>query len=226
MDRISFRLTGGRLRLTIGRPVLLLSTIGQRTGRVRSTPIFYLRDGTDLVVCNVRPPGERTNPWPRNLDHQPAVEVIVEGRRQRMTARRATQEEIDRLWPRLVRIWSLYADYYQHRRSATSSSSHREAAQKTPDDDEPLRLSDRQPSGWVSLCATQRGLPGGNDLLDIVKGSRREQVGHTAPRASRGNNVPTIERRPARSNPSERPKPALGRVGVRQPAWTDRSCMG
>jgi F420H(2)-dependent quinone reductase len=114
MDRVSFRLTGGRLRLTIGRPVLLLSTIGQRTGRVRSTPIFYLRDGTDLVVCNVRPPGERTNPWPQHLDHQPAVEVIVEGQRQRMTARRATQGEIDRLWPRLVRIWSLYADYYQH----------------------------------------------------------------------------------------------------------------
>ena len=41
MDRVSFRLTGGRLRLTIRRPVLLLSTIGQRTGRVRSTPIFY-----------------------------------------------------------------------------------------------------------------------------------------------------------------------------------------
>lgn len=114
IDRVSFRLTGGRLRLTIGRPVLLLSTIGRRTGRVRSTPIFYLRDGADLVVCNVRPPGERPNPWPQNLDHQPAVEVTVEGRTRPVTARRATEEEIDRLWPRLIRIWPLYADYYRH----------------------------------------------------------------------------------------------------------------
>ncbi|HET8619038.1 MAG TPA: nitroreductase/quinone reductase family protein [Acidimicrobiales bacterium] len=114
IDRVSFRLTGGRVRLTIGRPVLLLSTLGRRTGQVRSTPVFYLRDGPDLVVCNVRPPGERANPWPRNLDHQPAVEVTVAGRRRRVTARRATEEEIDRLWPRLIRIWPLYADYYRH----------------------------------------------------------------------------------------------------------------
>ena len=114
MDRVSFRLTGGRLRLTIGRPVLLLSTVGRRTGQVRATPVFYLRDGADLVVCNVRPPGERTNPWPQNLDHQPAVEVTVEGRRRPVTARRATGEEVDRLWPRLIRIWPLYADYYRH----------------------------------------------------------------------------------------------------------------
>lgn len=113
LDRVSFRLTGGRLRPTIGRPVLLLSTVGWRTGQVRSTPIFYLCDGADLVVCNVRPPGERANPWPRNLDHQPEVEVTVEGRRRRVTARRATEEEVERLWAGLVRIWPLYADYYR-----------------------------------------------------------------------------------------------------------------
>jgi deazaflavin-dependent oxidoreductase (nitroreductase family) len=114
MDRVSFRLTGGRLRLTIGRPFLLLSTLGRRTGQVRSTPVFYLRDGADLVVCNVRPPGQRTSPWPQNLDHQPAVEVTVEGRRGRVTARRATEAEIDRLWPRLIQIWPPYADHYRH----------------------------------------------------------------------------------------------------------------
>jgi hypothetical protein len=65
VDRLSFRLTGGRIRLTAGRPVLLLSTVGHRTGRVRATPVFYLRNGEDLVACNVRPPGERTNPGRR-----------------------------------------------------------------------------------------------------------------------------------------------------------------
>jgi deazaflavin-dependent oxidoreductase (nitroreductase family) len=113
-DRLLFHLTGGRLRLTIGRPVLLLSTVGHRTGRVRATPVFYLRDGEQLVVCNVRPPGERTNPWPRNLDHHPAAEVTVQGHKQAVTARRATGEEADRLWPRLVRVWPLYANYFRH----------------------------------------------------------------------------------------------------------------
>jgi len=114
LDRLSFRLTGGRLRLTVGRPVLLLSTVGRRTGKVRATPVFYLRDGEKLVVCNVRPPSERTNPWPQNLDHQPDVEITVEGRKRAVTARRATREEVDRLWPCLIGIWPLYADYYRH----------------------------------------------------------------------------------------------------------------
>lgn len=113
LDRLSFRLTGGRVRLTVGRPVLLLSTVGRRTGEIRSTPVFYLRSGDDLVVCNVRPPGERSNPWPQNLDHRPEAEVTVGGRRQMVTARRATEEEIEQLWPRLVRIWPLYAEYHR-----------------------------------------------------------------------------------------------------------------
>jgi len=114
LDQLSFRLTGGRVRLTIGRPVLLLSTVGRRTGKVRQTPVFFLRDGENFVVCNVRPPGERSNPWPLNLDHQPEAEVTVDGRKVAVTASRATGAEVDRLWPRLIRIWPLYADYYRH----------------------------------------------------------------------------------------------------------------
>jgi hypothetical protein len=29
----------------------------------RTIPLFFLRDGDDLIVCNVRPPSERSNPW-------------------------------------------------------------------------------------------------------------------------------------------------------------------
>jgi F420H(2)-dependent quinone reductase len=71
IDRVSFRLTGGRLRLTVGRPVLLPWAVGRRTGKVRPTPVFYLRDGQELGVCNVRPPGERTTPGRTTLTTNP-----------------------------------------------------------------------------------------------------------------------------------------------------------
>ncbi len=113
IDRASFRLTRGRLRLSAGRPVLLLSTTGRRTGRARTTPVFYIHDGQeDVVVCNARPPGERANPWPMNLDHQPEIEVTYEGRTRPMLARRATEAEIERLWPMLVDVWPRYAAYF------------------------------------------------------------------------------------------------------------------
>lgn len=42
--------------------ILLLTTKGRRTGKERTTPIFYLREGERLVICNVNPGFERTNP--------------------------------------------------------------------------------------------------------------------------------------------------------------------
>ncbi|WP_454858327.1 Acg family FMN-binding oxidoreductase [Promicromonospora soli] len=168
-DRLLLRLSGGRLRLTVGRPVLLLSTVGLRTGRVRRTPVFYLRDGDELVVCNVRPPGERPNPWPRNLDHEPAAEVTVGGHRRAVTARRATDREAERLWPELVRRWPLYDDYYRGTRERhvfvltpradptdptdppNGTSTSMDARQAPPATGEPRPVSRRRFLGMVGL---------------------------------------------------------------------------
>jgi len=46
-----YRLTGGRLGAKVKRaPVLLLDHLGRKTGRARTTPVLYLRDGADLVI--------------------------------------------------------------------------------------------------------------------------------------------------------------------------------
>ena len=64
MDRVSFRLTGGRLRLTSGRPVLRLSTLGRRTGRVHATPVFYHRGDTNERHVFVLTPRSDTDASP------------------------------------------------------------------------------------------------------------------------------------------------------------------
>ena len=101
------------------RPILLLTTTGRRSGQPRTTPLFYVRDGDALVVCNVRPPSERPNPWPLNVRANPAVSIRIGGVTERRTAREATREEIDRLWPRLVTVWPPYERFYAqtHERS-------------------------------------------------------------------------------------------------------------
>jgi hypothetical protein len=58
----------GCVSLTGRRPVLLLTMTGRRSGQI---PLFFLRNGDDLVVCNVRPPSERPNPWPLNIRTNP-----------------------------------------------------------------------------------------------------------------------------------------------------------
>ena len=47
-----YRLSGGRLMSTInGLPVLLLTARGRRTGKSRTVPVLFLRDGDDYLVC-------------------------------------------------------------------------------------------------------------------------------------------------------------------------------
>jgi F420H(2)-dependent quinone reductase len=112
LDRRLRHLSRGRVGLSGRRPVLLLTTIGRRTGRRHVTPVFYLREGDRLIVCNVRPAGERANPWPRNLDAAPRTTVEVGRQRLAVTARRATDAEIGRWWPRLLELWPLYGRHH------------------------------------------------------------------------------------------------------------------
>jgi F420H(2)-dependent quinone reductase len=94
------------------KPVLLLTGIGRRSGRSRTVPLFYLRDGDNLIVCNVRPPGERRNPWPLNVRANPKVTIRISGVAEPRIARDARPEELERLWPRLVALWPPYERFF------------------------------------------------------------------------------------------------------------------
>jgi deazaflavin-dependent oxidoreductase (nitroreductase family) len=94
-------------------PVLLLTAVGRRSGRPWTVPLLYLRDGDSLIVCNVRPPGERRNPWPLNVRANPEVTIRINGMAESRVARDADLEEIERLWPRLVALWPPYERFFE-----------------------------------------------------------------------------------------------------------------
>jgi deazaflavin-dependent oxidoreductase (nitroreductase family) len=112
LQRQLYRSTGGRLSLTGRAPVLLLTTTGRRTGKARTVPLLYLRDGDRVVICNVNPGFERPNPWILNLRAQPVAQVQI-GRNTIMVRGRAVAgHELDRYWPRLVKLWPAYQTFY------------------------------------------------------------------------------------------------------------------
>src|SRR2546423_201573 len=96
------RLTRGRLRrsflLAAGQPVLVLTTRGRRSGKPRSTPVAYIRDGDRLVVTAANAGLDRPPAWWLNLEADPRAEVEVGGRRTSVRARRAEGEEAQRLY--------------------------------------------------------------------------------------------------------------------------------
>jgi deazaflavin-dependent oxidoreductase (nitroreductase family) len=82
----------------VGRPVLILTTIGARSGQPRETPLVYTSDGDRLVVIASKG-GAPTHPdWYRNLVAHPTVTVEVLGERFRARARVTEGDERERLF--------------------------------------------------------------------------------------------------------------------------------
>ena len=107
-----YRLTGGWVGGNMfGRPVLLLTTTGRKSGRKRTTPLIYLADGDDLVVVASYGGAPRDPDWWTNLKVNPAASVQVMSRRRDVRARKASDEEKARLWPLVVGIYRPYEDY-------------------------------------------------------------------------------------------------------------------
>lgn len=96
-----FRANGGRVggRLA-GRPLVLLTTTGARSGLPRTTPLGYVTDGAaDRIVLFASNLGAASAPaWYRNLVANPEVVVEVGAERFRARATVAEGAERERLY--------------------------------------------------------------------------------------------------------------------------------
>ena len=104
--------TGGRLgERQLSYSILLLHTIGRKTGKRRTHALLYFRDGDNLVVCASNNGSPRLPAWYLNLQATPGVR-IQHGRIQReVIAETVSPEERERLWQMLLKIRPQFADY-------------------------------------------------------------------------------------------------------------------
>lgn len=91
--------TGGRVGSSLaGRPMLLLRTVGAKTGQPRTAALLYVRDGDDYAVIASKGGDVRNPGWYHNLLAQPDVELQVGTRTIAARASVAEGEQRDRLW--------------------------------------------------------------------------------------------------------------------------------
>jgi deazaflavin-dependent oxidoreductase (nitroreductase family) len=111
---IIHRLSRGRLlgRLA-GMPVLLLTTTGRRSGKARTTPLTFFREGQDLVVIASNGGADRPPDWSLNLEDDPHAVVQIGRDQLTVIARPASPEERERLWVRITATYSGYAEYQE-----------------------------------------------------------------------------------------------------------------
>jgi deazaflavin-dependent oxidoreductase (nitroreductase family) len=94
-----FRDNGGQVTgMFAGAPLVLITHTGAKSGKQRTSPVVYTRDGDNIVVIASKG-GAPTHPdWYRNLVANPGVTVELPNEKFNARARTATGEERARLF--------------------------------------------------------------------------------------------------------------------------------
>ncbi|MFF5139893.1 nitroreductase family deazaflavin-dependent oxidoreductase [Streptomyces sp. NPDC013157] len=108
--------SGGKEGTTLmdtGMPVILLTTLGAKSGKIRKTPLMRVEhDGAYAVVASQG--GAPKHPvWYFNIKSHPVVELQDGPVKQDMTAREVTGAEKAAWWERAVAAYPPYADYQE-----------------------------------------------------------------------------------------------------------------
>lgn len=111
-----YEVSDGRIGATLGgRPMLLLRTIGRRSGQPRTAALLYIRDGSSYAVVASKGGAPQHPAWFHNLTSRPEVEIQVGRQRIPVRARVAEGEERARLWARADEINQGQYEIYQSR---------------------------------------------------------------------------------------------------------------
>jgi deazaflavin-dependent oxidoreductase (nitroreductase family) len=94
-----------------GRPIILLTSLGAKSGKLRKTPLMRVEhDGEYAVVASNG--GTPKHPvWYHNLVAHPLVELQDGAERKDYAVREATGEERAEWWKRATATWPSYDEY-------------------------------------------------------------------------------------------------------------------
>lgn len=107
-----YRLSRGRLMNTVGTgPVLLLTSIGRRSGQKRTAPVLYLKEDERFVVVGSNAGNVRAPAWSYNLQANPEAEIEIRGERKPVCARVAEGDERAELWRKVNEMYEGFDAY-------------------------------------------------------------------------------------------------------------------
>ena len=91
--------------------ILILHTVGRKSGAARKNPLIYGRNGDDYLIVASKGGAPDHPDWYKNLAAHPHTTMQVWGDTIPIVARTATPEEKARLWPTMTKEWPDYDKY-------------------------------------------------------------------------------------------------------------------
>ncbi len=108
-----YKMLGGRFMGASDDPgsVIVVTTKGRKSGKLRSRPLMHLRDGDNLLVVASAGGADRHPGWYLNMLAHPGVMVHIADREYRYRARTALPDERDELFARFVNHNKTFGEY-------------------------------------------------------------------------------------------------------------------
>ena len=110
-----YRATAGLIghRFPGAPPMLLLDSVGAKSGTRRTTPLVYVEDGRDVVIVASKGGHPKHPAWYHNLSAHPDTTVQIGREHRAVHARVASPNERARLWPKAVATYGGYRGYQE-----------------------------------------------------------------------------------------------------------------
>ena len=105
--------TRGTTLLDTGLPVVVVTNLGAKSGKVRKTPVMRVEHDGKYAAVGSRGGAPKDPLWVGNLRANPRVEVQDGTGKRDMIAREVTGAERDAWWERSVAAYPSYAEYQQ-----------------------------------------------------------------------------------------------------------------
>jgi deazaflavin-dependent oxidoreductase (nitroreductase family) len=107
-----YKLTGGRAMGTLtGRPVMLVTMEGVKSGKTRTIPLMYVPYNDGVIVVASQGGAPRSPVWYKNLIANPDIVVQYKNRTMNLRARQVEDAEKAEVWPVCVEHYHEYDDY-------------------------------------------------------------------------------------------------------------------
>lgn len=112
LNSFVYKLSAGRVMGKFqGRPVMLVTMTGAKSGKTRTIPLMYVPYKEGVIVVGSQGGAPKSPVWVKNLEADPNVTVQFMGKRMSLRARKVDDAEKAAVWPVCVEHYHEYDDY-------------------------------------------------------------------------------------------------------------------
>jgi len=112
LNVVVYKLTRGLLMGKFqGRPVMLVTMTGAKSGLQRTIPLMYVPYKDGVIVVGSQGGAPKSPVWVKSIQQNPDVVVQYGGKKMELRARQVDDAEKAEVWPTCVENYAPYQDY-------------------------------------------------------------------------------------------------------------------